>query len=57
MNDKENENKEVWLTRINIPFLDMVELMIKWGFASIPVAIIWLALGYGAFKLYMKFIK
>ena len=57
MNDKENENKEVWLTRINIPFLDMVELMIKWGFASIPVAIIWLALGYGAFNLYMQFIK
>ena len=54
---KNNENKEVWLTRINIPFLDMVELMIKWGFASIPVAIIWLVLGYGAFNLYMQFIK
>ena len=57
MNDKENENKEVWLTRINIPFLDMVELMIKWGFATIPVLIIWLSLAYIAFELYLRLIK
>ena len=57
MSNKENENKEVWLTRINIPFLDMVELMIKWGFATIPVLIIWLALAYVTFELYMRFVK
>ena len=35
-----NENKRVILSEIDIPFVDIVKLMIKWSLASIPALII-----------------
>ena len=35
-----NENKRVILSEIDIPFVDIVKLMVKWSLASIPALII-----------------
>jgi hypothetical protein len=44
----DDEAQRVVVIDLNVPFLTMVDLMIKWAFASIPAAIIiafWLWIG------------
>jgi hypothetical protein len=39
------ESGEVQITDINIPFMSMVTLMVKWAIASIPAMIILFIMG------------
>ena len=42
----EDSTREVHLTGINMPFIDMVIFMVKWGIATIPAFIILFIIGF-----------
>tara|TARA_Y100000588_G_C14177450_1_gene892044 strand:- start:1245 stop:1499 length:255 start_codon:yes stop_codon:yes gene_type:complete len=51
-----DENTRVTLSEIDIPFIDIVKLLVKWSFASIPaiivVSLVLFLLGFIGFSLY-----
>jgi cell division septal protein FtsQ len=51
----EDENQQVVITDIKMPFISMVVFMIKWVFAMIPALIIVAALFFGATILISMF--